>query len=173
VVFPLKDTLPGERPPVLTLGLIAGLLLAALAVPGAGWSWSVPGALLVLWLFGATLEDAPGRPALLGLAAAGGAAGLLGAASPAGAAAGAASAVLGAYLVAHPRGRVLCASFVPFFLTMLEVPVLLIGAVWAGVLALTAAPALPAAVAAFAAGLVAGRVLGGRPRRAPSPYRMA
>ena len=191
MVLPLKDTMPAARAPVVTLALVVvGALV--FAVVGEG-GWIAPGGvlmaaltLLVLWIFGATLEDTLGRATyvvLFGLGAAvavtvvalagGGATAAIAGVS------GAVSAVLGAYVALYPRGRVLSAAFVVLFFTMLELPALLLAAVWwaahIGIVALAGADAVTvlAPLGGFGLGLAAARSLA-RPRLiAPAPYRVA
>ena len=191
MVLPLKDTMPAARAPVVTLALVAVSALV-FAVVGEG-GWIGPGgvlmaalALLVLWIFGATLEDTLGRVAyavLFGLGAAvavtvvalssGGASAAIAGAS------GAVSAVLGAYVALYPRGRVLSAAFVVLFFTMLELPALLLAALWwaahIGVVALAGADAVTvlAPLGGFGLGLAAARLLARPKPIAPAPYRIA
>lgn len=192
MVFPLKDTLPGDRAPAVTLGLVAVTAVVVLAGDGAGWDGSAPGvlqmalALLFVWIFGSTLEDSLGRRSLVALWAGGAlatvalVAALGGAGSAPSGATGAVSALLGGHVVLHPRARVLCVSLVPLFFTMVEVPVPVLLAVWAalpaaGVLGdiVGAGVILGAQVACFALGAAAVRLLGRSGRDAPAPYRIA
>lgn len=222
-MVPLKDTLPRDRVPLVTLALIAANVLVFFVVQGGGWSASltefgaVPcdlsgrcagggtgdlvsvatsmflhggvlhlaGNLLFLWIFGSTLEDTIGRPAFLALYLGGGVAAvaILVAADPASSvavvgASGAISAVLGGYLVLYPRGRILTAVFLLLFFTLIELPVLLMLALWAGQLALVAwgdgdLPVLAGHLGGFLLGVVAMRLLA-RPKPAvPAAYRVA
>jgi membrane associated rhomboid family serine protease len=215
-VFPLKDNVPTERKPVLTLVLIAACVLlfgyqltlsgergsgqgpravsereqfavthgaipARLLDPGAGctlsstetgprgsvecggaaeagvgavetapWLVSLAFSLflsagllqlilnvLFLWLAGNTLEDDLGPLGLLLLFALGGIAGLYlqallnpDSTLPLAGAAGGVGAVLGAYLVLHPRAGILVISMIPIVAGFVEVPVLPLVAAW-------------------------------------------
>jgi len=144
------------------------------------------GNLLLLWIFGATLEDTLGRAAFLGLYLAGGVAavGALVAADPgstvaAVGASGAISAVLGAYVALYPRGRVLTAVFVVLFFTMVELRVLLLVALWWALqLAVVAwaggdGVAVAGHLGGFVLGLAAARLLARPKPYAPAPYRVA
>jgi membrane associated rhomboid family serine protease len=185
VVFPLKDTLPGEGPPSATLGLLAGVAGATLLALGAGWDVTtgdvvlLAASLLALWIFGAALEDALGAAtyaglALLGAAVATGLARALGGeADVLTAVVGATGVVVAGRLRVHPDARVLCASFVPLAFTMLEVPAIALAALYAVLAVLTTPTATDAGLAlAVATGAVTVRLLSPAPRRAPAPYRV-
>ncbi len=191
MVFPLKDTMPAARVPVLTLALV---VLAALVLVVAGdGGWVAPGGvlhaaatLLALWIFGATLEDTLGRATFAGLFVAGGAVAVAvgAAAAPdvalgAVAACGAVAASVGGYVALYPRGRVLSVALIPLVFTMLELPAVLLAGLWAALqVAVFAGPgAGGAALAGLAGGLVLGlaaaRLLAQPKPIAPAPYRVA
>ncbi len=93
--------------------------------------------LLFLWIFGNNVEDAMGRGRfvlfylLAGLVAAYAQAGLdLNSTVPSIGASGAIAGVLGAYAVLHPKARVLSLIVVVFFVTLIEVPALVLLAAW-------------------------------------------
>lgn len=95
------------------------------------------GNMLFLWLFGNTIEARLGPLRFLGLYLLGGLVSLgltfllaPNSAAPTVGAAGAVAAVLGAYLVLYPHGQVLTLVLIPFFFGVLEVPALVMLAVW-------------------------------------------
>jgi len=95
------------------------------------------GDMAFLAIFGPTVEDAVGRVRfcvfyLLGGLIALGAQVLLdpGSSAPALAASGAVAAVLGGYLLLYPRARVLSLAFIVFFFTLIEVPAVILLALW-------------------------------------------
>jgi hypothetical protein len=127
-VLPLKDTsLPGSRP-LLAWVVIAGCAGALLA-SGAGLLVAALAA-YAMWLFAPPVEAALGRPALAAVVAAGALAAravaaladATGAEAGVAVALGAGLAVLVAYLLPRPRGRILTVSLVPGFWTLVEVP---------------------------------------------------
>lgn len=93
--------------------------------------------MLFLWIFGCTIEDSMGRARFLAFYVAGGLApaALLTAMAPDSQVAtigstGAVAAVLGGYVLLYPRARVVALSFVVAFMTVVELPALLVLAVW-------------------------------------------
>ena len=97
----------------------------------------IAGNMLFLWVFGNNVEDAMGRGRfvlfylLAGLAAVYAQSALD--ASSTGTtigASGAVAGVLGAYAVLHPRARVLSVVFIIFFVTLIEIPALILLAIW-------------------------------------------
>jgi membrane associated rhomboid family serine protease len=155
-----------ERPPVLTLAL--------LAIVVAGWfvvehdDLSVAGLLYVavtalgLWLFGPSVEDSLGRPRFAASVLVGAAAGALAhlvldtSDIPQAAGVGALSAVAGGHLGLFTRGKILTVVLVPFMSGMVELPSALLIGLWAVVQVLFA-PGL-ACVAGFAVGLALVRI---------------
>jgi membrane associated rhomboid family serine protease len=93
--------------------------------------------MLFLAIFGPTVEDRIGRPRFLAFYLLGGLI-ALGAqtamtpnsTAPALGSSGAIAAILGGYILLHPRARVLTLVLVPFFATIVEVPVLIMLALW-------------------------------------------
>ena len=95
------------------------------------------GNILFLAIFGPTLEDRIGRPGFLAFYLIGGlvALGAQVAISPDSAvptlgASGAIAAVLGGYILLWPRARILSLVFIIFFVTIIEVPALLLLGIW-------------------------------------------
>jgi membrane associated rhomboid family serine protease len=137
-MLPIKDNLPHERFPVITLALVAANALAyALSAQHLALAPTLLD-VVFLGLLGASVEGALGHGRLLAASLAGASLALVaralsGAASPAAlpfAAAGATIAVLGSYLVLFPRGRVVTLVLVPFLVTIVEVPAALLLGLW-------------------------------------------
>src|SRR4029078_6329040 len=93
--------------------------------------------MLFLWIFGNNVEDSMGRPRFLlfyllaGVVAAY-VQSLLSADStvPAIGASGAIAGVLGGYLLLYPRARVLTVVFIIFFVTLIEIPAVIMLGIW-------------------------------------------
>jgi membrane associated rhomboid family serine protease len=94
-----------------------------------GWL-HVLGNMLYLWIFGDNVEDQMGSPTFLGFYLACGVIAAVGqgviAPSPMVGASGAISGVLGAYLVMFPTARVSTLVFLGFFITVLNLPALVV-----------------------------------------------
>ncbi len=93
--------------------------------------------LLFLWIFGNNVEDSMGRPRFLlfyllaGVVAAYTQALVsLDSTAPAIGASGAIAGVLGGYLLLYPRARVLTVVFIIFFVTLIEIPALIMLGIW-------------------------------------------
>jgi membrane associated rhomboid family serine protease len=246
-VIPVKDNIPTERLPLVTIGLIvANLVVYLLAIihgggffggpdthevvkygaipralthglgqnctlvgsvlacgkragPGTLAAWQtaftsmfmhgsilhLAGNMLFLWIFGNNVEDAMGHVKYLAFYIVGGLVALAlqvavspNSTAPTIGAAGGIAAVLGAYLVLYPRARVLTLTILILFVTVLEIPVVLIMALWVVVEAVFAATHLitptGGGVAAYFAyigglgfGLVMVRILATRTKRVP------
>jgi membrane associated rhomboid family serine protease len=147
----------------------------------------VAGNMLFLWIFGNTVEDAMGHVKYLLFYFAGGVAALAlqiavgpHSTAPTLGASGAISAVLGAYIILYPRGRVLTFVFIPLFFTVIALPAILLLGIWVaeqaifGATGLTAPTGSSSAVAYFAPvggfvfGLATVKLLATRPRRQPA-----
>ncbi len=118
------ETAPWLVSLAFSLFLSAGLLALLLNV-------------LFLWMLGNTLEDDLGRLGLLALFVAGGVGGLYlqallspDSTLPLAGTAGGVGAVLGAYLLLHPRAKVLVVSMLPLLGGFVELPVLPLVALW-------------------------------------------
>ena len=150
------------------LGLITSQFLHG------GWL-HLGGNMLYLWIFGNNVEDRLGRLGYLLFYLAGGVvAGLTQVAidpsstAPLIGASGAIAAVLGAYLVLYPGARVLSLVFLGFFYQLINVPALIVLALWfglqlvSGFMSLGAGSAVDAGVAVFAhiGGFVLGVIVG-------------
>jgi membrane associated rhomboid family serine protease len=159
------------------LGLITSQFLHG------GWL-HLGGNMLYLWIFGNNVEDRLGRLGYLLFYLAGGVvAGLTQVAidpsstAPLIGASGAIAAVLGAYLVLYPGARVLSLVFLGFFYQLINVPALIVLALWfglqlvSGFMSLGAGSAVDAGVAVFAhiGGFVLGVIVGAVVRTVGGP----
>ena len=97
----------------------------------------IAGNMLFLWIFGNNIEDSMGRPRfilfyLLGGLIALGAQVLANPNStiPTVGASGAIAAVLGGYVVLYPRARVLTLIFIILFVTVIELPAMIVLGIW-------------------------------------------
>ncbi len=181
-MFPIKDNIPTDRAPVITIALIAANAIVYLLTIGGGSLLSGPSAqtlikygatpyalthgsapphalspwatvftsmfvhgsivalavnMLFLWIFGNTIEDAMGRVRFVLFYFLGGIAALalvvvLAPNSPAPivGAQGAVAAVIGGYLLLYTDARVLTFSLIPFWVTAVEVPIVVMVVVW-------------------------------------------
>jgi membrane associated rhomboid family serine protease len=97
----------------------------------------IAGNMLFLWIFGNNIEDSMGRPRFLVFYLLGGIAALAAqtaigpnAAVPTVGASGAIAAVLGGYALLYPRARVVTLIIIIFFITIIELPALLVLGAW-------------------------------------------
>jgi membrane associated rhomboid family serine protease len=95
------------------------------------------GNMLFLWIFGNNVEDAMGKFKFIIFYLLGGLAALglqilvdPGSTAPTLGASGAIAAVLGGYILLYPRARVLTAVFIILFFTLIEVPAMVVLAIW-------------------------------------------
>lgn len=109
----------------------------------------IAGNMLFLWVFGNNIEDSMGRVKFVFFYLLGGVMALLAqtlfspdAAIPTIGASGAVAAVLGAYAVLYPRARVTTLVFIVIFLTVIQLPALLVLGLWFVLQALNGASAL-------------------------------
>ena len=148
------------------------------------------GNMLFLWIFGNNVEDAMGPVKYLAFYLLGGVAAFalqtladLDSAVPTLGASGAVSAVLGAYIVLHPRARVITLIFIVLFFTIIELPAVLVLGLWFAQQVLFGAldyttPGAGGGVAYFAHiggfvfGLLVVRLIATRRRTGPAPYRV-
>ncbi len=169
-MLPLKDNIPTDRLPVVTILLIAINLVVAFgfghhgplaaAVLLHGGTLQLVFSALILWIFGTTVEDsmARWRYALLCLLGGVVANRLQLALEPGSSAAtvgatGAVAAVLGGYLMLYPRAKVVALVVVPFFFRLAELPAWLLAGAWFVVEALFAASTSGGGWAAYIAQL--------------------
>lgn len=158
-----------------SVGVFVPVGLSLIAAPAAP---ALVANVMVLWLFGAAVEDRLGHVRFVALWLAAGiaatAAQVAAAPSPAAAgpllgATGAAAGVIAALLALYPRGRILAASPVVIGIELVDLPAWLCALVWLSVIAvatLTSAPAVVAAavLAGLAAGASGARLLRRRER---------
>jgi len=97
----------------------------------------IAGNMLFLWIFGNNIEDAMGRVKFILFYLAGGLVAVLAqtaidpdAAVPTIGASGAVAAVLGGYALLYPKARVVTLIFIVFFVTVLELPALVVLGLW-------------------------------------------
>jgi membrane associated rhomboid family serine protease len=102
-----------------------------------GWLHII-GNMLFLWVFGNNVEDSMGRARFLlfyllgGLVAAYAQAAVdTSSTAPTIGASGAVAAVLGGYILLHPRARVVTLVFIIFFVTLIEIPAMILLGIWA------------------------------------------
>ncbi|HEX4009265.1 MAG TPA: rhomboid family intramembrane serine protease [Solirubrobacteraceae bacterium] len=173
-MIPIKDNIPNDRFPLVTVALIvANIVVYVVAVAHGGSLISGPdahqmaqygatpnaltvrtaitsmftqgsiiqllGNMLFLWLFGANVEDSMGPARFLAFYLVGGlvALGLQVALAPHSAtptvgASGAIAAVIGGYLALYPRARMLTLVLIIFLFGVIEIPALVMLAVWLG-----------------------------------------
>ena len=236
-MFPLKDTLPTDRFPVLTVLFLVANVVVYFVLQGGGWEltsntagdWAVDdyaavpcelagecrstgsisdpvtvltamfmhggflhlaGNMLFLWIFGNNVEDAMGPVRFVAFYVLGGVAAMAlqtaidpSSEIPTLGASGAVSAVLGGYLVLHPRAGVVTLSLIPFFFGVIVLPALVVIGVWFaqqvifGLLELQSAGegggvAYFAHIGGFVFGLLAIKLVATRRRTAPAPFRL-
>jgi membrane associated rhomboid family serine protease len=97
----------------------------------------IAGNMLFLWIFGNNIEDAMGRIKFIFFYLLGGVVAALAqiaiapsASTPTLGASGAVAAVLGGYALLYPRARVITLIFIVFFVTVIELPALLVLGAW-------------------------------------------
>jgi membrane associated rhomboid family serine protease len=97
----------------------------------------IAGNMLFLWIFGNNIEDAMGKPKFILFYLLGGLAATLvqtavdpSSTTPNLGASGAIAAVLGGYALLYPRARVVTLIFIIFFVTVMELPALLVLGGW-------------------------------------------
>src|SRR6202012_2284164 len=97
----------------------------------------IGGNMLFLWIFGNNVEDSMGPAKFIAFYLVGGIAALAlqvavdpSSTAPTVGAAGAIAAVLGGYIVLYPRARVLTLIFIILFFTVIELPALVVLAIW-------------------------------------------
>jgi membrane associated rhomboid family serine protease len=121
---------PGDNQPNTFLTILTSMFMH-------GGLLHIAGNMLFLWIFGNNVEDSMGRPTFILFYLLGGlaATALQTAVGPSSTtpnlgASGAIAAVLGGYALLFPRARVVTLVFIIFFITVLELPALLVLGGW-------------------------------------------
>ncbi len=170
---------PTELPEAMAVLPAWATVLTSMFLHG-GWMHLL-GNMLYLWLFGDNVEDSMGHGRYIVFYLVCGVAAVLAHAFaapqseiPLIGASGAISGVLGAYLLLHPRARILTLIFLGFFIQMVRLPAVLVLGFWIVVQLLSAAaePADVGGVAflAHVGGFVAGMALIGLFKRRDVPF---
>lgn len=146
--IPYEFTHPGSHCDLVPGGIGCGDTSALPAQPSTaltalssmfihGGLLHIAGNMLFLWIFGDNVEDSMGRLRFLLFYVLGGLAALAlqivvspDSAVPTVGASGAIAGVLGGYIVLYPRARVTTLVFVIFFVTLLELPALVMLGIW-------------------------------------------
>jgi membrane associated rhomboid family serine protease len=185
LVFLWQLASPSAEVTVLRFGLIPAVLFGGASLPAeleplpgaltlltslflhGGWMHLI-GNMLFLWIFGNNVEDAMGHLRFIafylicGVAASLSHAALIPASTtPMIGASGAIAGTLGAYLLLHPRSRVLVLVFLGIFVTTMRLPAMVVIGIWIGLQVLNAALGAGGGIAwwAHVGGFVAGMVL--------------
>jgi len=121
---------PGDHQPSVWLTILTAMFMH-------GGLLHIAGNMLFLWIFGNNIEDSMPRPAFLAFYLMGGLAATLlqtavgpNSTVPNLGASGAIAAVLGGYALLYPRARVVTLVFIIFFITVLELPALVVLGGW-------------------------------------------
>jgi membrane associated rhomboid family serine protease len=138
-VIPVKDDIPTDRLPLLTLVLLAAFAAAGILFGGGVVPWVA--AIVLLWFAGPSVEDAMGRGHYLTFFWCAGLIGFSAQLAVDGndvpyaisAASGIVTAVATAHVLLYPWARIHGVAMAPFFFTIVGVPLVAIGAVWVGV----------------------------------------
>ena len=148
-MIPIKDNIPTDRFPVVTVAwIVANFVVYLLAIRHGGsiisgpdgqeiFKYGAGGNMLFLWIFGNNVEDSMGPIKYIGFYIVGGLAALAlqvaigpNSTAPTVGASGAIAAVLGGYIMLYPRARVLTLVFIILFFTVIELPALLMLGIW-------------------------------------------
>ena len=149
--IPFTLTHPGWHCAVVPVGAQAGIGCVHHSLPGTLPAWEtiftamfmhasllhIGGNMLFLWIFGNNIEDSMGRLKFIFFYLLGGLVASLAqfaigmdSAVPTLGASGAIAAVLGGYALLYPRARVVTLIFIIFFITLIELPALLVLGAW-------------------------------------------
>ena len=125
-----RGTEPGSDQPSTALTILTSMFMH-------GGLLHIAGNMLFLWIFGNNVEDSMGRPKFVAFYLLGGVAATLAqtlvdpnATTPNLGASGAIAAVLGGYALLYPRARVVTLILIVFFITVIELPALLVLVGW-------------------------------------------
>ncbi len=126
-----------ETTPLVPLDDAPWLLTVLLSMFMHGGLLHIAFNMLFLWVFGNNVEEAMGRLKFLGFYLAAGVAAVYaqaaidpGSTVPTIGASGAVAGVLGAYALLHPRAKVLTLVFIIFFVTLIEIPAMVMLGIW-------------------------------------------
>jgi membrane associated rhomboid family serine protease len=167
-MVPLKDNIPTDRLPVVTLLLMVANLAGHLLFDQGGLFQLLVN-VVFLWWFGGSVEDAMASWRFVLLCLLGGAVAVgLGAAvdgdAPAAvvASAGVVATLVGAHVALYPGARFVTGVPLPFLLTLVELPAPLLAAVWLvlqGIVAATGAEGAVVLLAPLGGLLIGGAVV--------------
>lgn len=134
-MLPVKDDIPTDRAPLITLALIAASVAAAAAFGGGIVPWVA--VVVLLWYAGPAVEDAMGRGPFFTFAWCAALVGFgvqlvidAGDTTPLACAGGLTTALAAAHIRLYPWARVHGLALAPFVSTIVAVPLLAILAVW-------------------------------------------
>jgi membrane associated rhomboid family serine protease len=141
-VIPVKDDIPTDRAPLVTLVLLAVFVAAGIVFGGGIVPWGA--AIVLLWFAGPAVEDAMRRGPYVTFVWCAGAIGFSAQLAFDGndvpyaiaIASGIVTAVAAAHVLLYPWARIYGVAMAPFFFTIVGVPLLAIIVVWVGVQAL-------------------------------------
>lgn len=145
--IPYEITHPGEQCAIIDNGQAIGcgeggdgpptILTIFSSMFMHGGLLHIGGNMLFLWIFGNNVEDSMGHVKFVAFYLLGGIAAVLAqtaiepnAAVPTIGASGAVAAVLGGYILLHPRARVITLIFIVFFFTIVELPAMVVLGLW-------------------------------------------
>lgn len=135
-MIPVKDDIPTDRAPLVTLVLLAVFAAAGIVFGGGIVPWIA--AIVLLWLAGPSAEDAMGRGHYMTFVLCAGVVGFSAQLVVDGtdlpyaiaAASGVVTAVAAAHVLLYPWARIISVVLAPFFSTIVGIPLLAIVAVW-------------------------------------------
>ncbi len=126
-----------SNPPFLSLGSIAFILTIFFAMFMHAGILHIAGNMLFLWVFGNNVEDRLGKLGFLAFYLTSGVVAIYAqslispdSTVPTIGASGAVAGVLGAYILLHPRAKVLTLIFIIFLVTVIEIPAMILLGVW-------------------------------------------
>ncbi len=138
-MIPVKDDIPTDRAPLVTLALLVAFAAAGIVFGGGIVPWLA--AIALLWFAGPAVEDAMGRGQYLTFVWCAGAIGFSvqlvidgdDVAYAIAAASGIVTAAAAAHVLLYPWARVHGVTLIPFFFTIVGIPLLALVGVWVAV----------------------------------------